>query len=472
MMLLMMNPKVRAAIYTRISLDRTGEGLGVDRQEQDAREIIEQRGWTCAGVWSDNSISASDSRKVRPGYNALVAAYDAGQFDALVCYDLDRLTRQPRQLEDWIDRAEKFGLALVTTNGEADLTTDGGRMYARIKAAVARAEIERKSARQKRAERQRAESGKAPQKGKRLTGYDLAGQVIEDEAAVVRDIFQRFRVQKRSLRRIAAELTEEGVPTRTGVPTWHFASVRSILKNPRYAGRVVYDGKVLDGVKAQWTPLIDPAEFDVVQRILDQPDRRSTTRTGRRHLGSGIYLCGVCDKPVRIRSAGSYGCPDGHVSRSIGPVDTWVTAVIEARLARDDLRDVLVTDTPDAAPLTAEADALRHRIALVEDEYTEDIIDGRLYQKKTANLRAQLSDIESRLVSMTVDPTAGQILGTADPVAAFADAELMNKRAVVTALTKTIHLHRHTRSKRFDPETVKIEWREQRNPSQPAPGTP
>lgn len=460
MMLPMTNPKVRAAIYTRISLDKTGEKLGVDRQEQDARQLIEQRGWTCAGVWSDNSISASDRRKKRPGYDALVAAYAAGQFDALVCWDLDRLTRQPRQLEDWIDAAEQHGLALVTTNGEADLTTNAGRLFARIKVSVARSEIEQKSARQKRAERQRAESGKAPNKGKRLTGYDLNGDIIEDEAQIVHRIFHEFRVEKKSLRGIAADLTTEGIPTRTGTDTWSFASVRTTLKNPRYAGRVVYNGKVLDGVDAQWEPIIDGAEFDVVQRILDQPDRRSTTRTGRRHLGSGLYLCGTCDRPVRMRSAGSYGCPDGHVSRSVGPVDTWVTAVIEARLARDDLRDVLTPNTPDTAPLTAEADGLRHRIALVEDEYTEDIIDGRLYQKKVANLRAQLTDIESRLVAMTVDPAVGQIVGTPDPAAAFVGADLMTRRAVVAALTKTIHLHRHTRSKHFDPKTVKIEWQE------------
>lgn len=79
------------------------------RQEQNARQLIDSRGWELAGTWSDNSISASDASKKRPGYDALVQAYAAGQFDALVCYDLDRLTRQPRQLEDWIDAAEGAG---------------------------------------------------------------------------------------------------------------------------------------------------------------------------------------------------------------------------------------------------------------------------------------------------------------------------------------------------------------------------
>ncbi|MDK6924063.1 recombinase family protein, partial [Escherichia coli] len=77
-------------------------------------------------------------------YDAMVASFERGEIDAIICWDLDRLTRQPWQLEEWIDRAEEQGLKLVTANGDADLATDGGRMYARIKAAVARGEIERK----------------------------------------------------------------------------------------------------------------------------------------------------------------------------------------------------------------------------------------------------------------------------------------------------------------------------------------
>lgn len=52
----------------------------------------------------------------------MVADYEAGKFTASICWDLDRLTRQPRELEDWIDAAKFRGLALVTANGEADLT--------------------------------------------------------------------------------------------------------------------------------------------------------------------------------------------------------------------------------------------------------------------------------------------------------------------------------------------------------------
>lgn len=113
-----------------------------------------------------------------------MADYHAGLFSAIICYDLDRLTRQPRQLEDWIDAAELRGLALLTANGDADLSTDGGRTYARTKAAVARAEMERKGARQSRAHVQRAAQGRPP-KGIRPMGYTISGETIPGEAEAV-----------------------------------------------------------------------------------------------------------------------------------------------------------------------------------------------------------------------------------------------------------------------------------------------
>src|SRR5512133_3236917 len=118
----------------------------------------------------------------------MIQAYEEGEFGGLICWDLDRLTRQPRQLEDWIDAAEERGLVLVTANGEADLSTDNGRLFARIKASVAQAEIGREGARQRRAARQRAEHGRPP-KGTRLTGYTVDGELIEAEASIVRRMF-------------------------------------------------------------------------------------------------------------------------------------------------------------------------------------------------------------------------------------------------------------------------------------------
>src|SRR5664280_87875 len=412
-----------AAVYLRSSLYSAGEHLAVDRQREDCRRIATERGWTITQEYIDNSISASKRATKRPAYDRMVADHAAGRFGALVCWDLDRLTRQPRQLEDWIDAAEDHGLLLTTANGEADLSTDGGRLFARIKASVARAEVERKSARQKRAAAQRADLGKPPS-GARLRGYTDDGKVLADEAIVVRSIFTRFTAGD-SLRGITLWLTEQGVLTRYG-KSWSPTAVRSMLTNPRYAGRAVYRAKVT-GKAGQWEAIVDEATFDGVQAKLSDP-RRIANRVGtdRKHLGSGLYLCGVCGGLVRSHSGGRYRCPaGGHITRMGASIDTFVRGVIRARLARPDVADLLAVPDSDAAKaLTVQIKGLRARLATIEADYDADLIDGRRYAAATEKVQAELTRAETTRARTAGGEGLASVLTAADPVAAFDSAPL------------------------------------------------
>lgn len=69
---------------------------------------------------------------------------------------------------------------------------------------------------------------------------------------MVRRIFKLFHSGE-SLKSTARILTADGVMARNGKP-WNPSSVRDILTNPRYAGRAVYDGQVLEGVRANGRP--------------------------------------------------------------------------------------------------------------------------------------------------------------------------------------------------------------------------
>lgn len=446
----------RAAIYLRISLDQTGEGLAVDRQRDACQAIIAARGWERVDEYVDNSISATDSKRVRPGYDALMEGLDAGRFDAVVCYDLDRLTRQPRQLEDWVDRAETGALALVTANGEADLTTDAGRLFARIKLAVARSEVERKSARQRDAARQRSEIGRPPL-GVRLTGYTSAGELVPHEAETIRRMFADFHAGL-PLRAIARSLEDEGIRTRHG-RAWNPSSVRSALVNPRYAGRAIYQG-VETGQRGAWEPLVDDATFEAVQAGLKDPNRRTQTSTARKHLGSGLYLCGVCDKPLSAWSGGRYRCRDGaHVNRSQKPVDDYVTEVINARLGQPDLADLLVSSQTDTTEYLAEIDKQKRRLRRAEDDYLAEVIDGHLYKRTRDEATAALRDAERLLATATGSSTVSAAIGAPDPLEAFKTADLATRRAVVHFFL-TVRLHRGRRGSRaFDPASVTVEWK-------------
>ena len=446
----------QAVVYLRVSLDATGEGLAVDRQREACLSIVSSRGWSLVGEYVDNSISATDAKKNRPGYNALVRDLEAKKFDAVVCYDLDRLTRQPRQLEDWIDAADSGNLALVTANGEADLTTDAGRLFARIKLAVARSEVERKSVRQRDAARQRSDLGRPPL-GVRLTGYTPQGELVPDEADTVRSIFTRF-ADGGTLRGIARELTDVGVTTRHG-RAWNPSSIRGILTNPRYAGRAVYQGQET-GKRGAWPPLVEDQTFDTVQALLSDTERKTQQGTERKHLGSGIYLCHECDRPLSAWSGKRYRCRNGaHVNRSQTAVDSYVEAVLMERLRRPDLSDLLATTGVDASPHLAEIDKQKRRLRRAEDDYREEVIDGPLYKRTRDEARAALRTAEEALAAVSSGTAAAAVIGAPDPAEAYRSADLMTKRAVLEFFMVVRLRPGHRYSRMFDPETVYVEWK-------------
>lgn len=499
---------VRAVIYLRISQDREMDGLAIDRQRADCERIAKDRGWEVLHEYVDQSKSATDKTKVRPAYDEMVRDYEAGSFDAIVCYDLDRLTRQPRQLEDWIDAAEDRGLKLITANGEADLNTDGGRLYARVKAAVARGEVERKSARQSAAHVQRASQGRPP-KGVRPFGYAIDGSVVPAEAEVVAQLFKLFAVQDGpSLAALAAGLSgkearhipqslhhvqrftrtlaiernerraEDGLDPRP-VPEdgpWSSSTVLGILRNPRYAGWSVYTDRrdrtknkrrswyaqVMrdengDRIKGQWEPIVEEATWLAVQERLDMPER-VTNRTGstsRKHLGSGLFLCGICGKPVKAHGA-RYRCA-GHMMRVRSSVDDWVLRIVRARLARPDLKDALPSrDEPRLRAIQAQIAAHEGKIKRAQHDYDEEIIESYDLKRVRERENAKIVVLEAERTALTATTDLGGVLNAESPVAAFDDADLAIQRRVVDFFC-TVELLPAPRGRRtFDPETVRV----------------
>ena len=69
---------LKIAIYCRISDDRDGTGLGVERQAIDCRALVEANAWDAEEILIDNDISAF-SGKVRPRYLAMMGQLKEGQ---------------------------------------------------------------------------------------------------------------------------------------------------------------------------------------------------------------------------------------------------------------------------------------------------------------------------------------------------------------------------------------------------------
>ncbi|QRX90316.1 recombinase family protein [Streptomyces noursei] len=109
----------RPGAYLRISSDRFGLEAGVDRQLEDAEDSRTRLGWgSFTKIYKENDTSAFKKRKATqpdgtidwivlpPEFRRLLTDLTLGVIDGVSFYDLDRLVRQPRDLEDLIDIVE------------------------------------------------------------------------------------------------------------------------------------------------------------------------------------------------------------------------------------------------------------------------------------------------------------------------------------------------------------------------------
>lgn len=153
-------------------------------------------------MFIDNDVSAFDGGR-RNGYDALVAQVRAG-LTPIIVWHVDRLYRQPRELEDLIDLVEQHPVRIEAVRGGGfDLNATEGRLMARQLVAIAAYESGHKSDRVKRANKRLAEQGACH--GPARYGYEPGGALIPEQAAVIRQMADRFLAGE-SLRSITAWL--------------------------------------------------------------------------------------------------------------------------------------------------------------------------------------------------------------------------------------------------------------------------
>jgi DNA invertase Pin-like site-specific DNA recombinase len=444
---------METAICLRQSVDRYGDELAISRQREDCLKLCEGRGWT-PHEYVHNDKSASKGR--RPAYEKMLDDIRAGVVAAVVVWDLDRLHRRPMELEHFIDLADEKHLALASVGGDADLSTDNGRLFARIKGAVARAEIERKSARQKRAARQRAEAG--IWYGPRPFGYTEAGALVETEAAAVRGAYSAI-LANASLYSIAAHWNSAGIKTTRG-NTWTGRSVKQMMMRPRYGGFRFYRDEILG--RADWPAIVPEELWRAVHGILTDPSRRIRW-VGRKHLLTGIARCGKCGATVGPGSktrAGRvvYVCKQCFgVSRLQAEVDNWVVWRVANALAQPDAwRALMSSSSESAAELREQEAALRSRLVLAAD-FADGVLTSSQLRTATKRIKRRLADVESQLYGPDGHRYFGDVIDAGDPRAAFHKLPLDRKRELIEAMvTVTIMPIGHGGSKVFDPLMVEI----------------
>jgi DNA invertase Pin-like site-specific DNA recombinase len=454
-----------AAIYCRISSDRQGEGLGVERQEQLCRKLARERGWMVVEVYVDNDRSAY-SGKARPAYQRMLADIDVGLRDAVLCVDLDRLTRRPAELEAFMELADRRGIALANVSGDTDLSTSDGRFKARIMGAVARQESEKKAERVSREAEQAAFRGVA-RGSRRPFGYEADRVTVrEDEAALIKDAVERVLCGE-TFPAIARHWNGRGISPPQGAQFgWSGTAVAGVLRNPRIIGARTYKGQIV--AEDAWPAIVDRETFERLQAKI-----RRTARPGRpaKRLLSGVARCGLCGAPmwtshhkrvtgsvpryVCVVGPGRPGC--GALSIVAEGLEELITEAVLYRLGTKTMARAL-TRKPKAKPVDADLGRIERDLESLATDYGNGIISRREWLAARKPLEERVAKAR-RTMDATNGTAALAPFRGSDVRETWDGLDVDRKRAVLEALIDRVVVRPATTPGRFSPDRVDVVWR-------------
>jgi DNA invertase Pin-like site-specific DNA recombinase len=311
---------MRAVIYAAKSTeDKHGS---IPTQLEDARKLAEREGWEVIGSYEDEAKSAYKGNRGTGLTQAM--AHAERERCALIVQHSDRLARgdgdRAQHLVEIVLWARKTGVTLKSVQDPQ--TFDGmGLVYAALMGDRNHEDSARKSASVRDGLRRRADSGKPV--GALPIGMAIKTTIV-DGIAVTRRVIDPKR--EPTVRRmfdlaekgmtpgdISRKLNTEGVTTIRGKP-WTTRAVRTVLRNRVYVGENGYP------------PLIEPEQFEAVQRWLDASTRTWDGRPGRPCASdfplAEIAVCWHCGAALRSRRCyktgrRTYRCSNAMEGRNV-----------------------------------------------------------------------------------------------------------------------------------------------------------
>lgn len=498
----------RVAVYIRWSTEDQGQGHTLEIQRESCRYFCLSQGWAVRDDLTFIDDGYSGSSLERPALSRLRRAVREGQVQCVVVYKLDRLSRNIKDiinlvLDEWDERC-----AVRSTQEPVETSSDAGRMFFTMLGSFA--DFERSTIRTRTwsGKRKSAEKGRNPGMVYpfgfcRAEGGGWAVQ--EAEAPVVRRIFADY-LRGRSCRTLAAELNVDGLRTRSG-RMWQDADISRILRNPLYAGRLVYNrrdyagrrkhGRIRERPEEEVVRVDGAAPALVSPEIWDQAERlrQSRPRVGRgasaRTHGSPFLLSGLLRCPCGRSWVGIRGGRQGERyytcagARTSGParchsrsvkaeslesfvVDrirrTWPLKGAFRHELLDGLSARLAEQQEFARQVRQRCSALNSALERFKADYKEGRLTGEVYMELTAETRHELSELSDRLKrhqSEEREIAGVQIdLRQAEHWHQRLDAwdalELPEQKRLLQLLVSRIHLHRPRGAGEAD---LHVEWR-------------
>lgn len=307
---------LRVTFYARVSTDKDAQLNSLENQIQYYTELIQSKpAWTYIPGYIDEGISGTSTKK-RDSFLRMIQDAKSGQFDFIVTKEISRFSRSTLDSIHYTQELLEYNVGVLFQNDGINTLDSDSEFRLTIMAGVAQDEVRKLSERLKFGFHQAIKNGHVLGNDT-LWGYnkqDCVLTVNEQEAAIIRRIFDLYANQQLGIRKISQKLYEEGITSRKGNP-FNELTIRHILCNPKYKGwYCAGKSKTLDYRskrkifldESQWIMYPDPSIpaivseslWDRANRLYKQRRQRTLTHQGpspfqNRYPYSGKILCEI-----------------------------------------------------------------------------------------------------------------------------------------------------------------------------------
>ena len=299
--------------YARVSTDHDDQVSSYQAQvDYYTRYITDHSGWKLAGIYTDEGITGTSTKK-RAGFQAMVADALDGKIDLIVTKSVSRFARNTVDSLTTVRTLKEHGVEVYFEKENIWTFDAKGELLITIMSSLAQEEARSISENVTWGHRKRFADGKVTIPFGRFLGYDKGedGNLVvnEQEAITIRYIYSMF-LEGLSFSAIASRLAGEGHRSPGGNENWPIGTLRSILTNEKYKGdallqksytadfltkkQIANQGEVPQYyVTGNHEAIINPAVWDFVQAELAaiKKGRRSASR---QRTFSGKIRCGQC----------------------------------------------------------------------------------------------------------------------------------------------------------------------------------
>ncbi len=228
---------LRVTFYARVSTDMDAQLNSLENQVQYYTELIRSKpNWTFVPGYIDEGISGGTTRK-RESFNRMIRDARDGRFDFIITKEISRFSRSTLDSIQYTQELLDYDVGVLFQNDNINTLDTDSEFRLVVMAGVAQDEIRKLSERIKFGHRQAIRNGRVLGNDS-LYGYDKKDCVLtinEEEAEIVRIVFDLYANYGLGTRKISRKLLEMGYTSREG-NAFNVLTIRHMLENPKYKG--------------------------------------------------------------------------------------------------------------------------------------------------------------------------------------------------------------------------------------------